>query len=146
MQPIRVKPVEFIGCCPAHLAPHDEFQIVGLNLDNPSHSRVCFLAVSQLPVMVWQLQNDSRFFAHASCPGCTSQLAQENRVVFLLGHADKWELCQAISEYRRLCRQRPEPASAACLKAEAIEQQNRGDYSAATERMRAALVELKRAA
>jgi len=121
MKPINVRPVELIGGCPAHLTPNDEFQIVGMSLENPRHSRLCFLAVSHLPVMVGQLQSGSRFFSHASCPGCTSQLDNENRVIFLLGHEDKWDLGQAISEYRRLCQQRGEPEVAARLKAEAIE-------------------------
>lgn len=146
MRTINIRPVEIIGRCPADLTPGDEFQIKGMRLENPKRSNLCFLALSHFLMMIWQLQSESRFFSHASCPGCTMRLDQENRVVFLLGHADKWELCQAISEYRRLCREREESERARELKVEAIEHQNRGEYAKALQRMKAALEELKRVA
>ncbi len=146
MRTINIRPVEIIGRCPAGLTLEDEFQIKGMRLENPKGSNLCFLALSHFPMMIWQLQSESRFFSHASCPGCIMRLDRENRVVFLLGHADKWELCQVISEYRRLCRERKEPETARRLKTDAIEYQNRGDYAKALQRMRAALEELKRIA
>lgn len=139
---INIRPVEIIGTCPVGLSLEDEFQVEGLRLKNP-RGNLCFLALSHLPPMIWQLQSESRFFAHASCPGCITKLDRENRVVFLLGHSDKWELCQAISEYRRLCREIGESERAGRLRSEAIEYQSRGEYQAALEKMKAALEELR---
>jgi hypothetical protein len=95
--------------------------------------------------MVWQLQSENRFFSHSSCPGCISRLDQENRVVFLLGHVDKWELCQVIPEYLRLRRQHEERAAAGRLKAEAIEHQSRGEFGEAARKVRIAVQEMRHA-
>ena len=64
--------------------------------------------------------------------------------MFLLGHADKWELCQAISEYLELCKQYEESEEARKLKEEAIQHQDRGEYAEAAEKMRGALKEMER--
>jgi hypothetical protein len=144
MKMINIRPVEIIGACPAQLSQEDKFQIDELKLVNSGNVRICFLAISHLPPSVWQLQSEGRFFAHVSCPGCTRQLAEENRVVFLLGHTDKWDLCQAISEYRQLTRERPEPESAQQIRIQAIQAQSEGDISQATFKMKAALEDLKK--
>lgn len=143
METINIGPVEIIGGCPAGLTPGDEFQIEGMRLQNPKQNNVCFLALSHFPIMIWQLQSESRFFSHASCPGCISRLDRENRVVFLLGHADKWGLCQLVSEYLRLCRQHEETDAAGRLKAEAIELQNQGEFANAARKMEAAVEEMR---
>jgi hypothetical protein len=147
MDTIRVKPVEIIGTCPAELTLDDEFRIEGMKVRGCGEGAVCFLAVSQISIvpLVWQLQSGERFFGHVSCPGCTADLAQENRVVFLLSHEDKWELSQTISEYLRLCKRHREPEAARQLKEEAIRHQNLGEYAEATQKIKAALKELKRA-
>ena len=141
MKTINIKPVEIIGSCPAGLTPTDEFQFVGMRLQNVKNSNICFLALSQIPIGqgIWQVQSKERFFSHVTCPGCIADLEQENRVVFLLGHADKWELCQSISEYLRLSKKYEESELAVKLKSAAIEQQDRGEYSAAAETMKAAV-------
>ena len=142
---INVKPVQVIGSCPANLTLDDEFQIEGMSLKNPRESNICFLALGQIPIGqgIWQLQSEEQFFCHVSCPGCTLQLDRENRVVLLLGHADKWRLCQLISEYLRLCKQYEEPETARRVKEEAIQFQNRGEYPEATQKMEVALQEFK---
>jgi hypothetical protein len=141
---INVKPVEIVGTCPAGLKLTDQFQIAGMRLSNPGNSTICFLAISQIPIGqgIWQVQSEERFFSHVTCPGCISGLGRENRVVFLLGHADKWELCQAISEYISLRKRYGESEPAAKLRDLAIEQQSRGEYSAATDTVKAAIEEL----
>ena len=141
MKTINIKPVQVIGSCPAGLTLADEFQFVGMRLQNPKNSSICFLAVSQIPLGqgIWQVQSEERFFSHVTCPGCIANLEQENRVVFLLGHADKWELCQLISEYLRLSKKYEESELAVKLKNVAIQQQGRGEYSAAAETMRTAV-------
>ena len=147
MKTINVKPVELIGNCRANLTLGDEFQIRGMNLENPNQSNICFLALGHFPPIVSQLQSGNHFFAHVTCPDCLSRLDRENRVVYLLGHADKWELCQALSTYDRLCRQyAEEPEVARELRAVAIQYQDQGEYSKATQKMKAALEELKRVA
>lgn len=143
MKTINVKPVEIIGDCDAHLTLDDEFQIEGMKLKNPGQSALCLRALSHLPSRVLLLQSEEHFFAHLICPDCLSRLDQTICVVFLLGHADKWELCQAISEHNRLRRQGKEPVQARKLRLEAIEHQKLGEYPEATRKMKAALKELK---
>ena len=141
MRTINIRPVDIIGSCPAGLTLADEFQIVGMRLRNDRNSNICFLALSQIPIGqgIWQVQSEERFFSHVTCPGCIPDLEHENRVVFLLGHADKWELCQSISEYLRLSKRYEETELAVKLKSVAMEQQDRGEYSAAVETMKAAI-------
>lgn len=139
MNRIRVQPVEIIGTCPAGLSSADEFEIDGMNLIPASGGKLCFLAFGHLPPGTWQLQSGSRFFAHVSCPGCTTELEHENRVIFLLGHADKWELCRVISAYRRQLRERDEPEAALRLRQEAMQAQSAGDFGRALEKMKLAL-------
>ena len=146
MQTIKVKPVEFIGACQAKITWVDEFQIKGTNLENPQQSNLCLLALGHFPPVVKQLQRGGHFYAHVSCPDCISRLDREHRVVFLLGHADKWELCQAISDYRRLCQQiEVEPEAAKQLRLSAAQDQANGDYLQATEHMQAAVEVLEQA-
>jgi uncharacterized repeat protein (TIGR04076 family) len=145
MKTINVKPIEVIGNCRAQITVEDEFQIEGMRLMNPRQSNICFMALGHLPPIVSQLQSENHFFAHVTCPDCLARLDQENRVVFLLGHADKWELCRALSEYDRLCRQcaeEPEPASQ--LRVEAIQYQQEDEYFKAVHSIESALTELKR--
>lgn len=146
MRVINVRPVEIVGTCPADLQLTDQFQIAGMRLVNPGNSTICFLGISQIPIGqgIWQLQSEERFFSHVTCAGCISGLGQENRVVFLLGHADKWELCQMISEYINLRKKYGESESAARLRDLVIQQQNRGEFSAAADTMKAAIEELRR--
>ncbi|MEW6094552.1 MAG: hypothetical protein AB1531_11385 [Chloroflexota bacterium] len=139
MNGIRVRPVEIRGHCPAGLTPESEFQINGMNLVHANDFPLCFLSFSHLPPSVWQLQSGERFFAHVSCPGCTTRLDEENRVIFLLGHADKWDLCQVISEYRRMIREHPESKKARQLRLEAMQAQANGDFLLATRKMLAAV-------
>ena len=101
MHTINVKPVQIIGHCRARLTPDDEFQVAGVNVVNPQQSAICIRALSYLPPAIRQLQRGTRFFTHVTCPDCTT-LKQQNCVVFLLGHADKWMLCQQLSKYDRL--------------------------------------------
>ncbi len=102
MKSIKIKPVEIIGSCRANLTLNDEFQIKGMQLKNPRQSNLCFMALGQLPPIISQLQRGKQILAHTTCPDCLARLDQENCVVFLLGDADQWDLCQAISEERRV--------------------------------------------
>ena len=144
MKTILLKPVEIIGHCPAELLLTDILQIAGMNLINPGQTKICFLAISHFPPSIWQLQSERRFFSHITCPGCITDLDQENRVVFLLGHEDKWDLCQVISEYLRLSKQYEEPERAIFFKEEAIRLQNQGLHPEALGLMKEAVEELKR--
>ncbi len=145
MKTIKIKPVEIIGNCRAGISLADEFQIEGMRLKISGPCNLCFLALSNFGPIVSQLQCGNHFFAHANCPDCLSDIDHPNHVVFLLGHADKWELCQAISDYCRLCRDcASEPVSAQRLTMEALRYQKEGDFAKATEKMTAAVTELKR--
>ncbi len=145
MTAIKIKPVAVVGHCRAGLTLGDEFLVEGSNLLNPEQSNICIRALSHLPPAIATLQRGERIFAHTRCQNCTG-LGRENRVVFLLGHADKWDLCQKMSEYRRLCGACREPEVARELKAEARRHQSRGEYAEAVRAMDAALAELRGAA
>lgn len=142
-QIINIKPVEIIGNCPAQLRLSDLIQIEDLKIINSQNCGLCFLALNHIPILIWKLQSNLSFFAHSSCPGCTLSLQAENRVIFLLGHRDKWDLCQYISEYRRLGRMYGESTDAKSLKEIAIQLQSKGQYLEATLQMEVALKELK---
>lgn len=144
MRTIKIKPVEITGICRANLTLDDEFQIKGVGLENPRQSRICIHALGHFPPIILQLQRGHHFFAHATCPDCLALQNGENCVLFLLGRADKWDLCQVMSEYRRLCEQYPEPETARQLRIKATQHQKRGEFSEATRRMKSALAELKR--
>ncbi len=146
--PLRAEAVEVLGVCPAGLSVGEEFPVGGAGADGltvtPGAVRpVCVWAAGAFAPTVWQLRAGSRFFGHASCPGCTIDPAHENRVVFLLGHADKWDLCRLISEYLRLRRDHGEPPSAAALSTRAMAHQEGGDFAAAAEAMRQAVEALR---
>jgi hypothetical protein len=145
MRTIKVKPVEITGECQANLTLEDEFQIRGVILENPRQSNLCLIALSHLPPIVTQLQRETRCFTHFTCPDCMSHLEPEMRVVFLLGHADKWDLCQVRSAYDRLCGECDEPELARRLKEEALYHQDQGEYPQALHKMTAALEALERA-
>lgn len=145
MHRIKIKAVEIVGNCRANIGLDDEFMIEGMRLKTSGPCHLCFMALGNLPPIVSQLQCGNHFFAHATCPDCLSDLDHPNHVVFLLGHADKWELVQAISEYCRLCRDcEREPVAARRLTEEALRYQKEGEYAKATEKMTTALAELKR--
>lgn len=139
MQKISIKPVDIIGTCPISLGLNDLIQIEEMKVLNPDQNNICFLAICQFPPMIWQLQAGKRIFSHSSCPGCSSSLKNENRVIFLLGHVDKWNLCLSISRYLRLIKQQGEPDKAKRLKLEAIEYQNSNDFDLALKRMNEAI-------
>ncbi len=146
MKPILIRPVEIIGTCPAGLTPVAEWQLDGMNLHSSAGSPLCFLALSQIPIMVWQLQSDRRFFSHATCPGCTADPEHENRIVFLLAHADRWALSRMISDYLRLAKKHGVPPAAQRSNELAIERQNTGDFVGAERAMTRALAALREAA
>jgi len=145
MKTIKIKPVQIIGQCRAGLTVDDECQIKGMNLAAVGRSKLCFLALGHFAPIVAQLQSGKRFYAHLACPDCLSRRDQENGVEFLLGHADKWALCRAISDYYHLSGLGPESEAAKQLKAEARQLQTAGSYGPATQKMVQAVAELKRA-
>ncbi|GAB4463995.1 MAG: hypothetical protein Kow0031_41730 [Anaerolineae bacterium] len=139
MRTIKIKPVCVTGKCRAGLRLEDEVQIRGVNLENPGQSRVCCHAFSHFSPVISTLQHGDHFYAVATCPDCQCNGPRGARVDFLLGHADKWELCQAIVAYRQLRERVPEPAAARQLRAAAVEHQKRGEFVEAAEKMYAAL-------
>jgi uncharacterized repeat protein (TIGR04076 family) len=144
MRTINVKPAEISGRCRANLTADDEFQIRDSNLENPRQSRVCYRALANFPPIVDLLQQNNHFYALVLCPECPARSGCENSVTFLLGHADKWDLCQTIAEYRRLWKNCPESEPARQLRMAATRHQNQGEYTQAAETLKAALAEMKR--
>ena len=145
MRTINIKPVEIFGDCLADLTLDDQFQVKEMKLDIPRACTLCFQALSYFPPIILQLQQENHFYAHATCGAdCVTDPDSETCVTFLLGHADKWDLCQAISEYRRLRRRYPEPDSARQLWIEATQCQKQGEFVEAAQKMESALQELQR--
>ena len=137
-------PVEINGKCRANLTSNDEFRIRGMKLENPGQSNICVLALGHFPPVITQLQQGNHFYAFVICPECPARPGVENSVTFLLGHGDKWDLCQTISEYHRLWKQYPESEIARQLRVEANQHQKQGEYAEATQKMKAALAEMER--
>jgi len=146
MKKIRIKPIQIIGKCPIGITRKDEFIINGMLIEKDIESKLCFLAISQIPIGqgIWQLQSEERFFSHVSCPGCIQNTDNENRIVFLLGHEDKWELCKSISHYLKLTKQYIETADLKEIKNNAIRKQYNGDYKGAAEAMKQLIEEYKK--
>jgi hypothetical protein len=144
MQTIRVKPIEIIGTCPAGLELTSEFDIEGMNIRNYKQSELCFESFCHLAGNIWWLRSGKKFFIHVSCPGCIADMANENRVVFLLGRPDKWELGEVFTEYWKLRRKHGEPEEAKQLRLEAEELEREGNrYSEVLQKLRAALEVLR---
>jgi hypothetical protein len=156
MLTVKVRPIEFQGRCAAGLIEEDEFQVSGVRLLIPRGSSICFLALSHLAPVIRQLQSESRLFVHAACPGCPSPLNPENRVTFLLGQAEKWELCRTISAYQRVIRPSneleaalgtaPETAPGPDAWVGPLAPRERGESSGAEQRIRTVIEELRRVA
>jgi uncharacterized repeat protein (TIGR04076 family) len=139
MQTIKIKPVRVSGKCRAGLRLADEVQVRGVNLENSGQSRVCCHAFSHFSPVIATLQRGDHFYAVVTCPDCQSSGPGGACVDFLLGHADKWELCQAIVAYRHLRECCPEPETARQLRIAATEHQKAGEFAEATAKIQAAL-------
>ena len=60
---------------------------------------LCYIALSAFTQQVTEIRRRERVTSHISCPGCSSNLDQENRVVFVLGNEDAWNLSKKFSAY-----------------------------------------------
>jgi len=121
MKPIRVKPVEIIGSCPINITKKDEFVIEGLQIKNPNRNKLCFLAISHLYYGIWGIQGNQVLINHTSCPGCITEIEEENRVSFRLGYKEHWELGKIITNYYSLLKNYSEPENAKKLRLAAEE-------------------------
>lgn len=95
---VFARPSRIFGTCPAGHQTDDEFMIEG-TIVRPAKGPICYVALSAFTVQVTQIQRRERMTSHLSCPGCSFNPNKENRVVFVLGHEDTWELSQKYSEY-----------------------------------------------
>lgn len=81
---VRVSPSRIFGRCPVGYQEDDEFIIKGTNV-KVLRGPICYIALSAFTVQVTQIQTKQRQTSHLSCPGCSFDSTQENRVVFVLG-------------------------------------------------------------
>ena len=95
---VFASPSRIFGTCPAGHQTGDEFMIEG-TIVRPVKGPICYVALSAFTVQVTQIQRRERVTSHLSCPGCSFDSNKENRVVFVLGHEDAWELSRKYSEY-----------------------------------------------
>jgi uncharacterized repeat protein (TIGR04076 family) len=98
MMIVFASPSRIFGTCPAGHQTGDEFMIEG-TIVRPVKGPICYVALSAFTVQVTQIQRRERVTSHLSCPGCSFNSHKENRVVFVLGHEDAWELSRKYSVY-----------------------------------------------
>lgn len=95
---IRAGPSRIFGKCPAGHQMGDELIIDG-TIVQAVKGPICYVAMSAFTDQVTQIQRRERVTSHLSCPGCCFNSELENRVVFVLGSEDAWELSKKYSAY-----------------------------------------------
>ena len=95
---VFASPSRIFGTCPAGHRLGDEFVVEG-TIVRPVKGPLCYVALSAFTAQVTQIQRRERVTSHLSCPGCSFNSNKENRVIFVLGREDAWELSQKYSEY-----------------------------------------------
>jgi len=95
---VLASPSRISGKCPAGHQIGDEFMIER-TIVRPVKGPICHVALSAFTDQVTQIQRRERVTSHLSCPGCSFNSDKENRVVFVLGCEDAWELSKKYSEY-----------------------------------------------
>lgn len=95
---VRIGPSRIFGRCPAGYRVGDEFIIDGTNV-SVVKGPICYVALSAFTAQVTQIQRQQRTTSHLSCPGCSFDSKQDNRVVFVLGSEETWNLSKKFSEY-----------------------------------------------
>ncbi len=95
---VRIGPSRIFGKCPAGFQINDEFIIDGTNV-SAVKGPICYVALSAFTAQVTQIQRQQRTTSHLSCPGCSFNKKQDNRVVFVLGSEETWNLSRMYSKY-----------------------------------------------
>ena len=95
---VMAGPSRIFGKCPAGHQIGDEFIIDG-TVVQAVKGPICYVAMSAFTDQVTQIKRGERVTSHLSCPGCCFDSDQNNRVVFVLGSEDAWELSKKYSEY-----------------------------------------------
>ncbi len=95
---VLASPSRIFGECPAGHRVGDEIEIDGVNV-RALNGPICYVALSAFTDQVTQIKRRERVTSHISCPGCSSDLAREQRVVFVLGSEDAWTLSKKFSVY-----------------------------------------------
>jgi len=95
---VHAAPSRIFGKCPAGLRKGDELVIAETTV-TASKGPICYVAMSSFTDQVTQIQRRERVTSHLSCPGCGFGSNQDNRVVFVLGSENAWNLSKKYSEY-----------------------------------------------
>jgi uncharacterized repeat protein (TIGR04076 family) len=95
---VRIGPSRIFGACPAGYRISDEFIIDGTNV-SVVKGPICYVALSAFTAQVTQIQREQRATSHLSCPGCSFDSKQDNRVIFVLGSEEAWNLSRKFSKY-----------------------------------------------
>lgn len=95
---VRAGPSRIFGKCPAGHQIGDEFIIDG-TIVQVVKGPICHVAMSAFTDQVTQIQRCERVTSHLSCPGCGFHSTLDNRVVFVLGSEDAWQLSKKYSAY-----------------------------------------------
>lgn len=98
MTRIRAAPSRIIGECPAGHQMGDEMIIDGTVI-HVLEGPICHVAMSAFTDQVTQIQRHERVTSHLSCPGCCFDSGRENRVIFVLGSENAWNLSKKYSKY-----------------------------------------------
>lgn len=95
---VSAGPSRIFGECPAGHQEGDELIIEG-TVVRARKGPICYVAMSAFTDQVTQIKRGERATSHLSCPGCSFDSDQENRVVFVLGSEEAWSLSKKYSEY-----------------------------------------------
>lgn len=94
---VLATPSRILGTCPAGHQIGDELVIEGMTV-RAVKGPLCYVALSAFTCQVTQIKR-GRATNHVSCPGCTSDTGQANRVVFVLSSEAAWDLSRKYSAY-----------------------------------------------
>ena len=95
---VRIGPSRIFGKCPAGYQVGDKFTIDGTNV-SVEKGPICYVALSAFTAQVTQIQTQQRTTSHLSCPGCSFNSKEDNRVVFVLSIEESWSLSRKFSKY-----------------------------------------------
>lgn len=98
MAKLLAGPSRIFGECPAGHQMGDEIIIDGTAI-RVLKGPICYVAMAAFTDQVTQLQRGERLTSHLSCPGCCFDSDRENRVVFVLGCEEAWNLSKRFSAY-----------------------------------------------
>jgi hypothetical protein len=94
---VLATPSRILGTCPAGHQLGDDIVIEGMAV-RAVKGPLCYVALSAFTCQVTQIVR-GRATNHLSCPGCSSDVGQHSRVIFVLSSEEAWSLSRKYSAY-----------------------------------------------